>query len=111
VLQEARSSAIFRSHSGVRHRVVLGPGCPARETVEVGHPDPFEPPNHLEIARCPELVAEAGQLGDLGVAGSIGGENREHVRTDPGAPMGVIGGVLAGISGLRATMWSPPSEH
>jgi hypothetical protein len=53
--------------------------------VEVGHPDPVEPLDHLELACGRELGAVAGQLGDLGIAGSIGGEDGEHVLTDPGA--------------------------
>jgi hypothetical protein len=87
VLQDALSSAIFRWHSASVNRVLLGLGRPARDAVEVGHPDPLEPLDHLELARGRELGAEAGQLGDLSVPGSIRGEYRKHVRIDPGAPV------------------------
>jgi len=62
---------------GLGHRVLLRSGGPAREAVVVGHPDPLEPLDHLKLARGPELGAEASPLGDRGVAGPIGGEDRD----------------------------------
>lgn len=69
----------------VGHRRVLRPGRSAGDAAKVGHPYPVDPLDHLEPARRAELGAEAGQLRDRRVAASIGGQDRKHILTDPGA--------------------------